>query len=379
MSDNALITAALEYAKRCWPVLPLVPGRKNPMTPHGFKDATTDETQIISWWRETPRANVGVRMGYESGLGVIDEDNKDVKDGRVDIIAMEKRLGALPRTFTVYTASKNKETGNRGAQYYFKFPDELRDVLLKKQLTPSVDLKIKDGYVVAPPSVVNGRAYESNGDIDGIAALPPAWVAECIKPEPTREDWKPLERPRGSGPSICEEYSIQLNDVLTLPADARKAGDGYLIKHPIHGATGDGNMSLNMSRDLWYCFRCGGGGDPLTWVAVREGFIDCADAGPLDRDTIKRCLDVLRAEGRVPDEATVRAAVTVTTRSGKKKNIPSRYARLMMSQTLNGSYPGTATILGGVKKRDVGRRLTVLIGPKFRTITSSDARVMWRQ
>ena len=328
--SNELLDAALGYARRGWLVLPLIPGKKTPLTfgnfQHGYKDATTDEGEIRECWLKNPNANIGLRPGYESGFGVTDEDNKnepgkEIKDGRGDIVALEKCLGALPRTFTVYTASQNKETGNRGAQYYHKFPIELRDAVLKKQLAPGVDVKMKNCYVVAPPSVVNGRAYEA-GDINNdIVELPPAWVGEYIKPELTLDDWRGAgRRPRGSGPSICEEYNLHMSDVLDLSANARRTGNNnYLIKHPVHGATGDGNMSIDAGRDIWYCHRCDGRGDPLTWVAVRERFIDCADTGPLDRDTIKQCLDVLRAEGKVPEEATVRAAVTVTTKNGKEE------------------------------------------------------------
>ena len=330
MTGNDMLNAALDYARRGWPVLPLVPGRKSPITTHGFKDATTDEAQIREWWRRYPIANIGLRMGYDSGIGVIDEDNKDGKDGRADVIALAARLGPLPSTFTVYTASENRETGNRGAQYYFTFPGELRDALLKKQLAPGVDLKLKDSYVVAPPSVINGRAYEAAaaGDIDSIAAIPPTWIAECIKPAPTLDDWRHLERPRGAGLSICDEYNIHLNDVLDVPSDARKTSEGYLIKHPIHGASGDGNVSLNMSRDLWHCFRHDTGGDPLTYLAVREGFIDCEDAGPLDRDIIKRCLEELRKEGKVPAEATLRKTETIANVNGTSETYTVKLRKL---------------------------------------------------
>ncbi len=136
--------------------------------------------------------------------------------------------------------------------------------------------------------------------------LPDAWIQEAIKPE---IEWKRLERP-GSGPTICEEYNIQLSDVLSIPGDARKTGQGYLIKHPIHGATGNGNLSINVSTDQWYCFHCQAGGDPLIWLAVREGFIECVDAGPLDKETVKKCLDVLRKEGLAPEEPEIYSSST---------------------------------------------------------------------
>ena len=150
-----------------------------------------------------------------------------------------------------------------------------------------------------------------------ISELPEKWVQDVIKPK-LEVEWRTVERPRGSSPSICDEHHISLSDVLDIPANAKKTGEGYLIKHPIHNATGIGNVSVNTSKGLWHCFRCDTGGDALTWLAVREGFIRCEDAGPLDRDTIKKCLDVLRAEGRVPDEAAIRKTVTTTGSDGKE-------------------------------------------------------------
>jgi hypothetical protein len=88
---------------------------------------------------------------------------------------------------------------------------------------------------------------------------------------------------------------------MPLPNDAKSVTGGYLIKHPIHGAEGDGNLYVNPNENLWCCFRCNNsGGDPITWVAVQEGFIDCSEAhGSLAPDVFKRCMKVLERDGLV--------------------------------------------------------------------------------
>jgi Bifunctional DNA primase/polymerase, N-terminal len=48
------LDAALRYANRGIPVFPCSPLDKKPLTPHGFKDATTDEAQIRAWWTQWP-------------------------------------------------------------------------------------------------------------------------------------------------------------------------------------------------------------------------------------------------------------------------------------------------------------------------------------
>ncbi|HEX9016816.1 MAG TPA: bifunctional DNA primase/polymerase, partial [Chloroflexota bacterium] len=41
-SGRVILSAALDYAARGWPVLPLVPREKRPLTKRGLLDATTD-------------------------------------------------------------------------------------------------------------------------------------------------------------------------------------------------------------------------------------------------------------------------------------------------------------------------------------------------
>ena len=75
-ATNPLLSAALAYARRGWPVLPLREQGKAPdgrLVPHGLNDATTDETQIREWWSQAPSANVGIRTGL--GLDVVDLDS----------------------------------------------------------------------------------------------------------------------------------------------------------------------------------------------------------------------------------------------------------------------------------------------------------------
>ena len=68
---NNLYEAALRYAELGYRVFPCAPGNKNPLTEHGFHDATTDAEQIECWWEENPTANVGLAT---EGLLVVDVD-----------------------------------------------------------------------------------------------------------------------------------------------------------------------------------------------------------------------------------------------------------------------------------------------------------------
>src|SRR5258708_4431274 len=54
---------ALAYARVGFAVFPCRPRGKEPITKHGFKDATRDEAQIRKWWTRWPDANIGIATG----------------------------------------------------------------------------------------------------------------------------------------------------------------------------------------------------------------------------------------------------------------------------------------------------------------------------
>ena len=76
-----LATAAAYVAGRCVPVFPCVPRGKQPLTAHGFLDASTDAEIVRSWWRRWPDANIGVPTGSASGVDVVDVDVHGAQSG----------------------------------------------------------------------------------------------------------------------------------------------------------------------------------------------------------------------------------------------------------------------------------------------------------
>ena len=305
-----LCDAALSYARNGRAVFPLVEGKKRPLTRHGSHDATTSEHQIRQWWQAHPAANIGIAVGERSGLMAIDVDNKGGKNGNAALASLEEQLGILPATLIV-------STPNNGEHYVLDYPEEFRDAPTKRELASGVELKV-NGYIVAPPSKLSNGAYSVRSRAR-LASLPQSWKAACIKDEPTPEEWNHL-KPRGKSGTICKKFGIKIADVIEIPKNARRTGDGYLIKHPIHGATGDGNLYINTRLDLWCCYRCNSGGDAVTWIAVQQGYIDCSEAsGKLDKTTFKRCLDFLRREGLIPEPT---ATIVKQTRGGAEQQIP---------------------------------------------------------
>lgn len=134
--------AALAYAADGVAVFPLRPRGKQPLTAHGFHDATTGAAQVAAWWAATPDANIGLPTGLT--FDVIDIDGRD---GLLAMVADRHGLDVIARATTTRPAGHHWYVpvaghGNRTA------------------LIPGVDYRGTGGYVVAPPSIgATGRAY----------------------------------------------------------------------------------------------------------------------------------------------------------------------------------------------------------------------------
>lgn len=140
-----MLAAALSYARRGWPVFPCRPRGKEPLTAHGFKDATTDPATIRSWWQRWPDANVALATGRVSGLVVLDVDMD--KGGLDSLRTLVDRFagGELPEGPAV-------QTGGGGYHLYFAYPAAPVPCSAGKA-GPGLDLRGDGGYVIAPPSV----------------------------------------------------------------------------------------------------------------------------------------------------------------------------------------------------------------------------------
>jgi len=169
--DSTLGLAAASYAARGWPVFPLRPGGKEPLTPHGFKDATTDPEAIAEWWRRWPEANVGIVTGTPSGIAVLDIDPRN--GGDESLRDLEARYGPLPDTPTALT-------GGGGQHFFLAIPPGV--TVRSRRVAPGVDLKGEGAYVAAVPSAhPSGRRYvwELGRSPDDLPLAPlPAWLLE---------------------------------------------------------------------------------------------------------------------------------------------------------------------------------------------------------
>lgn len=171
MTPSALLDAALRYAELGYRVFPCASGTKSPLTEHGFHDASVDKEQIEAWWARWPDANVAIAT---QGLLVLDID------GRVN-----NWLASDPEKLADLACASVSLTPGGGRHYVYRQPAGRSWRCTTSKLAPRVDTRADGGYIVAPPSIVDGKAYrwapgleldESQGGL----TEPPGWLVEAI-------------------------------------------------------------------------------------------------------------------------------------------------------------------------------------------------------
>lgn len=175
-TSSELSSAAAAYAEVGWPVLPLRVRGKEPVTPNGVYDATTDADKVRRWWADGKPYNVG--LAVPEGCVVLDVDPRD--GGVATFTALSAKAGPLSETLTAETGR-----GDGGRHLWFRTrlqPNEVRTP------GPGLDAKRKGGYVVAPPSVHpdSGEPYRWQAEGVAVAVLPPSWERLLRRPAPRR-------------------------------------------------------------------------------------------------------------------------------------------------------------------------------------------------
>jgi hypothetical protein len=170
-----LISQALAYARRGWPVFPCQPGAKEPATRHGFHDATTDQDQVRRWWQRQPMANLAIATGLP-GPDVLDIDDRGPAGNGFASYRDLAAAGLLDRTSAIVT------TPGGGLHLYFAGSTQACGRLAGHHL----DFKARGGYVLAPPSVINGTPYQVIGSRAKPGGLDWPAAVRFLEPGPGR-------------------------------------------------------------------------------------------------------------------------------------------------------------------------------------------------
>ncbi len=195
-----VLDAALDYAARGLLVHPIRARSKEPASPHGFKDATTDAAQIRAWFERSPDLNVAFATGSGSGRWILDIDT----GGAETILNWGRDRGGLPDT-------PLHRTGRGGRQYHFACPPGLV-IPSRVRFAPGVDTRGEGGYALLPPSVTE-TAY--TWLVEGDPAPAPSWLIDLV-----------TGRQETTTGLLCDEIAIQastLADDPGAPAGERHA------------------------------------------------------------------------------------------------------------------------------------------------------------
>jgi hypothetical protein len=137
--------------------------KKIPLTPNGFKDATSDVKQVLAMWADHPAAQIGVPTGRINNMVVLDVDGPE---GEAWL-----RGKVMPETRTVMTRPGRY-------QFWFKLPEGRTAKCSAGVLAPQIDVRGEGGYVIAPPSIhhESGKPYKFLNQLPG--AVAPDWLLE---------------------------------------------------------------------------------------------------------------------------------------------------------------------------------------------------------
>ncbi len=177
---------ALAYAARGWPVFPCQVGQKTPATPHGHRDATTDPGQITAWFTRNRLWNVAIATGAP-GPDVLDVDEHGPARSGYAAFARLSKAG-LADGATAYV-----RTPSGGLHAYFRGSDQRCGHLPGCHL----DFRSRGGYVLAPPSRVDGKPYHLIRTVQADGGLD--WVTVTALLEPRRQITQPQPHPAPAG------------------------------------------------------------------------------------------------------------------------------------------------------------------------------------
>jgi hypothetical protein len=194
VTNGLLLQWAIAYATHGTPVFPCCPWdgafndykgepikAKAPLVRHGFKDASTDINQIVTWWKQYPFAMIGRMVPLDQ----ICLDIDPWKGGRLS--DLENVVGQ-PLSFTQSTLSGR---GDGGTHLFFQRPF---GPLVSTKLPKGIDLRVGGShYTIIAPSIHpdSGMPYTWMNQAP-VQPCPPELADILAQPERAKQDrvWK---------------------------------------------------------------------------------------------------------------------------------------------------------------------------------------------
>jgi len=160
---SAKLKAALDYAELGYRVFPCKVDGKEPATLQGCLDATTDPQQIEQWWTANPDLNVAIATDGWLVLDIDPEGKQWLGTVETDDL-MRGSMAVTPRG---------------GCHYWFRQNGtDLHNTA--GRIARGVDTRANGGYVLVPPSVVNGKPYQWLEELHSQQPSIPPWLLESL-------------------------------------------------------------------------------------------------------------------------------------------------------------------------------------------------------
>ena len=268
-------------------LLKLKKGSKVPVEKWGSSGKTYnyEDPELLTWLSQG--GNYGVMAGQEHMIIATDY-------GVIERICEAK----LPPTFTV------RSPRHKTKHFYYSIDKPLSRTITcisGPEGDPVADVRHGNSFVVGP-----GSFFEGYGFYEIVDDLPLTIITEeelikalegFIRTRPIQEDLEPVEGKGITFPitKLLEAVGVNNLDVV---------GNELAGPHPVHGSTTGRNFHVNISKNIWFCFRASheSGGGPLELLAVLKGLVRCEDCrkpSPLktDKDLFKRVLEEARKLG----------------------------------------------------------------------------------
>lgn len=164
-------------------IFPVMQGCKQPPLVKSWQ--TQASNRMLHWFER--RCNVGVATGPLSNIFVLDIDPKN--GGALSLANLISEHGLLPETLTVRTPSG-------GWHRYFRWPADGSVYNSCGQLGAGLDIRGRNGYVLAPPSYIvdreTGEVREYVWASDAPIADPTPRLLKLIRERPREDIGAPL-------------------------------------------------------------------------------------------------------------------------------------------------------------------------------------------
>jgi len=276
--------------------VPILSGEKRPFEPRwnapGGNNYRFDDPKLAGYLLS------GYNWGTCTGMGglIIFDSDAEVRLEEIGVAA------DLPETFAV-------RTGGGGLHRYYICPDSGAKIVMydAEDGRHLGEVQTLGFQAVGPGSIhPNGSRYRVEVDAP-IASVTWSDIYRLLEgkvefglAEDKEDDQPKIIKVKNPGSRDVFE-NVWIEDVWRPVGKVRDRGGIISGSHPVHGSTGGQNFQINTKKNTWFCYRCWCGGGPALAIAVKEGIINCNEAGKgvLRGDLFMKVVEAAKEKGYI--------------------------------------------------------------------------------